>query len=471
MTRDVTMRSTWSGLRLFSRADYRFFFSSSMSPCFSLVYFSLGVVISLIFLRLKDAYLGPPESEAPLVQRREVGVFQMFPPSMHLEMQRHVSPEFDVSTSSKKIETTSNTIEAFSSIQAAKEMIASGKMDKAQRLFEHALALAPNSPDILNYYGEFLESTKADIVEADHHYLKALIRSPGHSAALVNLGRISALVEEMDNSVLRRIDGKRDTVSRIPETNAALMKAKREAYYQHIYHTVGIEGNTMTLSQTRTIVETRMAVGGKSIAEHNEILGLDAALKYINTTLIHRIGRLTIEDILELHKRVLGFADPTEGGAFRRTQVFVGDHVPPAPSSIPPLMSEFKEWLNSWKSMTLHPVRYAALAHYKLVHIHPFHDGNGRTSRLLMNMILMNAGYPPVIILKQDRLRYYQVLEAANEGDVRPFMRFIAECTERTLDLFLWSTSEYSSEVSAIEPVPEIVGSHHSCYKQITPDT
>lgn len=84
------------------------------------------------------------------------------------------------------------------------------------------------------------------------------------------------------------------------------------------------------------------------------------------------------------------------------------------------------------------------------MHIHPFSDGNGRTSRLLMNMILMQAGYPPVIIQKQHRHKYYENLQIANSGDVRPFVRFIAECTEQTLDLFLWATSEFSRQVPAL---------------------
>lgn len=144
--------------------------------------------------------------------------------------------------------------------------------------------------------------------------------------------------------------------------------------------------------------------------------------------------------------------DPTESGMFRRTQVFVGGHVPPGPHHIPLLMEEFSKWLNSDIAARLHPIKLAALAHYKLVHIHPFIDGNGRTSRLLMNMILMQAGFPPVIIPKQERHRYYRVLELANGGDIRPFMRLIAECTEKTLDLFLWSTSEYTtSSIPALD--------------------
>lgn len=112
---------------------------------------------------------------------------------------------------------------------------------------------------------------------------------------------------------------------------------------------------------------------------------------------------ISIDDILEIHKRVLGHVDPIEGGEFRRTQVYVGGHIPPGPNDLQILMQRFVQWLNSEQAVSMHPVRYAALAHYKLVHIHPFTDGNGRTSRLLMNTILMRSGYPPVIIPKQQR--------------------------------------------------------------------
>lgn len=127
--------------------------------------------------------------------------------------------------------------------------------------------------------------------------------------------------------------------------------------------------------------------------------------RYLLCFIYFRLGDFTVNDILEIHKRVMGFVDPVESGVFRRTQVFVGGHIPPGPLNIPPLMEQFASWLNSEAAQRMHPVQYAALAHYKLVHIHPFSDGNGRTSRLLMNMILMQAGFPPVIVLKQDRQR------------------------------------------------------------------
>ncbi len=135
---------------------------------------------------------------------------------------------------------------------------------------------------------------------------------------------------------------------------------------------------------------------------------------------------------------ILGFSDPVESGKFRNHQVYVGNFVPPAPVQVKPLMYEFVEWLNSNQLLTeAHPIQIAALAHYKFVYIHPFYDGNGRTARLLMNLILMKSGYPPVIIKKEDRLDYYEYLEMANKGDVKPFIRFIARSAKRTLEEYI----------------------------------
>jgi len=178
--------------------------------------------------------------------------------------------------------------EALTSLHLALEMKLSGKQKRAVKLFQHAMALAPCHPDVLNYYGEFLEHTQNDIIKANEFYMRALTYEPNHEGALMNSQRTARVVEELDRKVLRRIDEKRDALSTIPDNNAALIRAKKEAYFQHIYHTVGIEGNTMNLAQTRAIVETRTAVAGKSIDEHNEILGLDAAMKYINATLVNR---------------------------------------------------------------------------------------------------------------------------------------------------------------------------------------
>lgn len=332
--------------------------------------------------------------------------------------------------------------EALASLHLAREMTSQGKTEKAMKIFTHALALDSRHPDILNEYGEFLEKTKKDTVLADHMYCKALVNSPTHTKALSNRQRTLPLVEEIDQNLYNSIDRKRDSLMHVPEGHPGLRRMIQENYYRHIYHATAIEGNTFTLSQTRSFVETRIVISGKSIMEHNEILGMEAALHFLNSSLIKRIGAITIRDIQDIHRRVLGFVDPIGAGIFRTTQVFVADFVPPAANQLDRLMKEFVEWLNSDDATQLHPIEMAALVHYKLVYIHPFYDGNGRTSRLLMNLLLMQTGYPPIIIPVEQKQFYYQHLRTANDGDVRPFIRFIASCAEKMLDDFLRASDE-----------------------------
>lgn len=114
-------------------------------------------------------------------------------------------------------------------------------------------------------------------------------------------------------------------------------------------------------------------------------------------------------------------------------------------------MNKFIEWLNSNQLQQAHPIQIASLVHYKFVYIHPFYDGNGRTGRLLMNLILMKFGYPPIIILKEHRLEYYECLIKGNQGDLKPFVRFIARCAQRTLNDYINQCSE-SNSLDADDP-------------------
>lgn len=334
-------------------------------------------------------------------------------------------------------------LEAKAALQQALEMKKVGKREKAHKLLAHALSMNPDFVDALTELGTILEEEK-DVVQADHLYTKALTISPCNERALVSRDRTLPLVEEIDQRHFGIIDSKVRRLMSIPKGNSALRRVMEETYYHHIYHTVAIEGSTLTLSEIRHIIETRYAVPGKSLQEQNEAIGVDAAMKYINTTLLSRTGAMTVSDILEIHRRVLGYVDPVEGGRLRTSQVFVGHHIPPHPRDLQRHMEELIQWLNSEEALQLHPVEYAALGHYKLVYVHPFVDGNGRTSRLLMNLVLMQARYPPITIRKEQRAEYYAALDTANEGDVRPFIRFIAKCTEMTLDTLLISTTEHA---------------------------
>uniref|UniRef100_A0A7E4VR13 protein adenylyltransferase n=1 Tax=Panagrellus redivivus TaxID=6233 RepID=A0A7E4VR13_PANRE len=336
--------------------------------------------------------------------------------------------------------------EAVAALQAAKRSREGGNIRRAEAIIEHAYALAPHHPDVLTEYGIFIETIRNNVVEAEGYYQKALKGDPMHQEALIRRAKTLPLVEEIDNNMLKSIRHKRELFLKIPRWNSGLKRAMRESYFQHIYHTVALEGNTFTLGQTRSVLESRLAVGGKSIMEHNEILGMDAALRYLNKTLA-AVGDIKMEDILSIHKRVLGFVDPDSAGVIRRTQVFVGSFTPVAPEYVNSELLEFVEWLNDEETLRIDPVELAALAHYKLVFIHPFVDGNGRTARLLMNFILMQAGFPPVIIPVGERGRYYATLKDANDGDLRPFIRFIAQMTDDCLQSFILSSSECPPEV------------------------
>lgn len=191
------------------------------------------------------------------------------------------------------------------------------------KIFKHTLALFPHHPDVLNEYGEFLEHKRSDVVSAERLYCRALVLSPSHSRALNNYHRTAPVVSEMDRMQFHRIDQKRDVLLHVPESHPGLRRMVEENYFRHLYHSTAIEGNTFTLAQTRSFVETRLVIAGKSIIEHNEILGMEAALSFLNSSLIKRIGAIKVEDILEIHHRVLGYVDPFGAGVFRTTQVLM----------------------------------------------------------------------------------------------------------------------------------------------------
>uniref|UniRef100_A0A6A7G0A8 Protein adenylyltransferase Fic n=2 Tax=Hirondellea gigas TaxID=1518452 RepID=A0A6A7G0A8_9CRUS len=353
---------------------------------------------------------------------------------------------------STEVEQKNDLSEAESCLRVGARLLLDGRLGKAKRLLERAVALAPSMPQALLALGEFLEVHQLDVVRADLLYVRALMLAPKNKQAIKNRIRTKDVVVMQDLTKLKQIDQKRLLLSNVPDSDPALKRIQREAYYHHIHHTVAIEGNTMTLDQIRVILDTGLSIGGKSVAEHTEVLGVDSALRYINNTLVHRVGAITLQDILAIHLRVLGHTDPPAAGHLRTTQVFVGPHLPPSPTRLQQLMEQFVAWINEAATVAMHPVRCAALAHYHLVYIHPFVDGNGRTARLLMNFLLMQAGYPPIIIRHQDRLQYYDTLQAANEGDTRPFVRFISHCTEKTLDVYLWATQDVTPGIEQEDP-------------------
>ncbi len=147
--------------------------------------------------------------------------------------------------------------------------------------------------------------------------------------------------------------------------------------------------------------------------------------------------------VRQTHKLVQSRIDDENAGRYRETQVRIAGtaFTPPESWQVPNLMTEWGAWLVAEENVT-HPVTLAALAHHRLVAIHPFIDGNGRTARLVMNLILMRAGYPPTVIQRINREQYYRVLDQADTGKPAALVNFVGRAVERSLNLYLEAVTQ-----------------------------
>lgn len=201
-----------------------------------------------------------------------------------------------------------------------------------------------------------------------------------------------------------------------------------------------IEGNTLTLRETAIVIEKGLTIGGKPLNDHLEAINHAQAIDYIKD-LAKATNTITERDILQIHALILQGIDRENAGRYRSVPVMISGskHTPPPPYVVPEKMQEMMKFYDENRE-TMHPVELASEMHERLVYIHPFADGNGRTARLLMNLILLQNGYP-IAILKGDtenRLKYYEALETASiTGDKTPFKNFIKEVLTQTINRIL----------------------------------
>lgn len=203
------------------------------------------------------------------------------------------------------------------------------------------------------------------------------------------------------------------------------------------YTSNAIEGNTLTRQETALVVEKGLTVGGKSLREHLEAVGHAQALDWVKSQVETNPAFVDEKTILRIHELILKGIDEENAGYYRSVPVRISGSrvILPNPRKLPDLMAEFINWLKD--SQDLHPVALASEAHYRLVTIHPFIDGNGRTARLLMNMILLMKGYPPALIRKRDRLDYITSIEKAQlGGDKQHYLNIIAKAVWRSFDIY-----------------------------------
>ncbi len=238
----------------------------------------------------------------------------------------------------------------------------------------------------------------------------------------------------MSNKALfEKIDFYREEINnKRPLTAAEVRELDNYFKIGTTYASNAIEGNTLTLSETKIIIEDGITVGGKPLKYCYEATGHAKAYDYMISIARGDNFEITEEVILKLHKLFYSGIDDEYAGKYRDIQVFITgtEYIPPKASEVPNLMREFVNKLSEYKT-TMHPIEYAAYAHRRLVDIHPFVDGNGRTARLLMNLILINRGYVAVSISPVLRFDYMQALQAAqrkSKPSDEAFVRLIAEC-------------------------------------------
>jgi Fic family protein len=199
------------------------------------------------------------------------------------------------------------------------------------------------------------------------------------------------------------------------------------------YNSNAIEGNTLTQSETELVLKTGITIGGKTLNEHLEVIGHKDAIDYIET-LTQAETTVGEWEIKQIHNLILRSVSPEEAGRYRQLDVQAAgtEYRYPPHYLLTDLMQDLSEWLNSPTAKALHPLIYAAEAHLRFVAIHPFRDSNGRTGRLLMNLLLLQAGYPIVIISNQVRKDYIDTVVAAQQqtADLNPFLELIIDSTQ-----------------------------------------
>jgi len=237
--------------------------------------------------------------------------------------------------------------------------------------------------------------------------------------------------------MLQAIDKRKaqlDALRPLPRHTVASLREKLTLEWT--YHSNAIEGNTLTLRETKVVLEG-ITVGGKSLREHFEATNHRDAIHYVESIVEH--GEPLSEWLIRnIHRLVLKGIDDEEAGRYRHENVVIAgaSTTPPDFLHLPQEMSGLITWDGG--SASMHAIRRSAELHTRFVKIHPFVDGNGRTGRLLMNFELMKAGYPPAIIRKEERLAYYEALDiACLKDDYDAITALVAAAVDRSLETYL----------------------------------
>ncbi len=244
----------------------------------------------------------------------------------------------------------------------------------------------------------------------------------------------------LSKDLQKRLESKlRKLNSLRPPPPSAVKKLQEQFELEMTYNSNAIEGNSLTQKETFLVLHEGITIKNKPLKDHLEATDHKEALEYLYDLVSHDKNHTISEHLIKnLHQIVTRGTEKDWAGRYRNANVMIGGakHRPPDAMQITNLMNELINWVTEQQSK-LHPIELAAILHHKFVNIHPFFDGNGRTGRLLMNITIMQAGYPLTIILKNDRKKYYQVLAEADKENYEPLVQFIAKNVERSLAIYL----------------------------------
>lgn len=243
----------------------------------------------------------------------------------------------------------------------------------------------------------------------------------------------------LDPRMRKRLNEKSSELNKLrPLSPTQVQKLREQLEIEMTYNSNAIEGNSLTLRETWLVLREGMTIKGKPLKDHLEAKGHKEALDFLYELVSGERCTISEHLIRQLHQLVVQETEKEWAGRYRNGAVIIGGakHIPPDALDVPRQMASLIQWLRK-NERKMHTVELAAMLHHKLAAIHPFFDGNGRTARLIMNVILMRKGFPLAIILKNDRKKYYDVLQKADSGNPAPLTLFVAQAVERTLDLYL----------------------------------
>lgn len=261
--------------------------------------------------------------------------------------------------------------------------------------------------------------------------------------------------EEMQSTFERLYEKQAVLNQSRPLPNIALQKIKETLSVEWTYNSNSIEGNTLSLRETQMVIQEGITVKGKSLREHFEAKNHDKAVDYLYE-IVSQDYILRSIDILSLHGLVLRTIEDDFAGRIRNAGVRItgANFVPPNANKVSDLLDELIVFVNE-NPLGLNDIELATIFHHKLVWIHPFFDGNGRTVRLAMNLLLMRKGFPPAIILKNDRKKYYDALNQANNGNYQKLTLLMSQSLERTLNIYVTSLPDNDYNFQEISNIVE----------------